>query len=91
MAVVSGSPRDSVILTLTHLGIFDRFDVILGADDYAHGKPAPDCFLKAAQLLKIEPQECLVFEDADLGIQAAEAAGMKWIRVDPRSGVLSSK
>jgi len=80
-AVVSGSPRDSVIKTLTHLGVIHRFPVILGAEDYALGKPAPDCFLNAARLLNVRPERCLVFEDADLGVQAARTAAMGWVRV----------
>lgn len=52
--------------------------------DVTHGKPAPDLFLLAARLLGVEPARCLVFEDADFGIQAAEAAGMKWVKVPSR-------
>jgi HAD superfamily hydrolase (TIGR01509 family) len=80
-AVVSGSPRESVEKTLRHLGLADKFAVILGAGDYEKGKPAPDCFLTAARALQTAPERCLVFEDADLGVQAASAAGMGYIRV----------
>jgi len=80
-AVVSGSPRQSVIKTLTALGIEHDFEVIIGAEDSARGKPHPDPFLRAAEQLKVAPAECLVFEDAELGIQAAQAAGMQWVRV----------
>ena len=50
--------------------------VLVTADDVEHGKPAPDCFLKAAEILGVSPQDCLVWEDAPAGIAAAEAAGM---------------
>ncbi|HEY2471824.1 MAG TPA: HAD family phosphatase [Terracidiphilus sp.] len=80
-AVVSGSRRNSVVGSLTALGLLDRFDVLVCAEDYKHGKPAPDCFLMAAQKLGIAPEQCLVFEDTELGIQAATAAGMKSVRV----------
>lgn len=80
-AVVSGSPRDSVQRTLLQLGLAELFETILGAEDYSHGKPAPDCFLSAALHLQVEPSRCLVFEDADLGVQGAQAAGMNWVRV----------
>lgn len=81
LAVVSGSPRDSVCKTLGHLGLLDRFETIVGAEDCVQGKPSPEGFLLAAQRLNVEPSRCLVFEDADFGIQAAESAGMKWVRV----------
>ena len=83
MAVVSGSPRESVLKTLEYLGIRDLFPVVVGAEDYPRGKPAPDPFLIAANLLNVPPSECLVFEDADLGIESAIAAGMKWVRIAP--------
>lgn len=81
LAVVSGSPRENIIKTLTALQILDRFEALVGAEDYSKGKPDPEPFLKAAELLKIAPEDCLVFEDADAGIAAAQAAGMQWVRV----------
>lgn len=80
-AVVSGSRRASVVGSLTALGLLDKFDVLVCAEDYKHGKPAPDCFLMAAEKLGIKPAHCLVFEDTELGIQAATAAGMKSVLV----------
>ncbi|HEX4155703.1 MAG TPA: HAD family phosphatase [Acidobacteriaceae bacterium] len=84
LAVVSGSPRLSIVRTLTTLHLLHCFDTIVGAEDYTHGKPSPEPFLIAAQKLNVPPADCLVFEDADLGIQAAEAAGMSWVRVPVR-------
>jgi HAD superfamily hydrolase (TIGR01509 family) len=81
LAVVSGSRRDSVVGSLTALGILDKFDTLVCAEDYVHGKPAPDAFLLGAKRLNVEPSKCLVFEDTDLGIQAATAAGMLSVRV----------
>ena len=81
LAVVSGSPRASVQSTLRTLGIEQRFAAIVGAEDVARGKPAPDPYLRAAELLQVKPEDCLVFEDAELGIEAAIAAGMQWVRV----------
>jgi HAD superfamily hydrolase (TIGR01509 family) len=80
-AVVSGSPRDSVIRTLETLQILDLFEVLVCAGEYPRGKPAPDPFLIAAETLGIPPADCLVFEDADLGIQAAAAAGMQSVKI----------
>jgi HAD superfamily hydrolase (TIGR01509 family) len=81
MAVVSGSRRDSVVGSLTFLGLLDKFDTLVCAEDYEHGKPAPDCFLLAAERLDVPAGACLVFEDTDLGIEAATAAGMAFVRV----------
>jgi len=80
-AVVSGGRRDSVIRTLTTIGLIDKFVTIVGSDDYTHSKPAPDGFLLAAERLGIAPADCLVFEDTDLGLAAAAAAGMASVRV----------
>jgi HAD superfamily hydrolase (TIGR01509 family) len=81
MAIVSGSTRESVEASLGVLGLLDRFDTLVCAGDYAHGKPNPEPFLLAAQRLGVKPQDCLVFEDAEPGIQAAAKAGMGWVKV----------
>jgi beta-phosphoglucomutase family hydrolase len=80
-AVVSGSRRNSVVSSLTALHLLDKFDTIVGAEDYQNSKPAPDAFLLAANRLGVAPEHCLVFEDTALGIQAATAAGMASVRV----------
>lgn len=80
-AIVSGSSRESVIRSLTAVGLLDRFETLVGSDDYERSKPAPDAFLLAAERLGVPPGECLVFEDTDLGIQAATSAGMKSVRI----------
>jgi HAD superfamily hydrolase (TIGR01509 family) len=80
-AVVSGGRRDSVVRSLTALHLLDKFDTIVGAEDYEHGKPAPDAFLIAADRLGVPAKNCLVFEDTALGIDAATAAGMASVRV----------
>ena len=80
-AVVSGSPRDAVEATLVALGILDRFDTLVCAGDYARGKPDPEPFLMAAERLGVPPGDCLVFEDAALGIESATRAGMASVKV----------
>jgi HAD superfamily hydrolase (TIGR01509 family) len=80
-AVVSGSRRASVIGSLTVLGLLDKFDTIVAAEDYKNAKPAPDPFLLAAERIGIPPKDCLVFEDTGLGIQSATAAGMASVLV----------
>jgi len=82
LAVVSGSARRSVEKTLSVVGIADLPELLVCAGETPRGKPHPDPFLAAAAQLGVAPERCLVFEDGDFGVQAAEAAGMKWIRID---------
>ena len=81
MAVASGGHRRIVLKTLQALGIADLFQVVVTAEDYRRGKPAPDPFLEAALRLGVAPEHCLVFEDTATGIAAATAAGMKSVLV----------
>jgi beta-phosphoglucomutase family hydrolase len=81
LAVVSGSTRDSVTASLETLEILDRFDTLVCAGDYRKSKPDPEPFLIAAERLRIAPAACLVFEDTDMGIQAATAAGMASVKI----------
>src|SRR5579875_918864 len=81
MAIVSGSPRLTILKTLEALKMSDCFQAIVAAEDYTRGKPDPEPFLTAAKLLNTEPKDCLVFEDAEAGIQSAIAAGMQYVRV----------
>jgi HAD superfamily hydrolase (TIGR01509 family) len=80
-AVVSGSTRESVERSLSALRILDLFDTLVCAGDYRRGKPDPEPFLLAAARLGVNPGDCLVFEDAEVGIRAATAAGMASIRI----------
>ncbi len=76
MAVVSGGRRETVTLTLESLGIRPFFTTILTADDPIPPKPAPDLFIEAARRIEVAPELCHVFEDGDLGLEAARRAGM---------------
>jgi HAD superfamily hydrolase (TIGR01509 family) len=82
-AVVSGSTRESVTASLVSLNLLDRFDALVCAGDYTKSKPDPEAFLLAAARLGVAPEACLVFEDTEMGIQAARAAGMASVRVPP--------
>jgi len=84
VAIASGGTRDVVRSTLEKTGLAPLFPVVVTADDVQHGKPAPDMFLMAARLMGVAPADCLVFEDGQPGIKAAEAAGMKWVLVPSR-------
>ncbi len=81
LAVVSGSTRDSVTASLEALKILDRFETLVCAGDYRRSKPDPEPFLVAAARLGVAPENCLVFEDTDMGIQAATAAGMASVKI----------
>ena len=84
VAIASGGPREIVTRSLELSGLAPLFKVVVSADDVVHGKPSPDMFLLAAKQMGVPPEECLVFEDAEPGMRAAEAAGMKWVRVPSR-------
>lgn len=83
MAVATGGTRAIVARTLAAVGLLDQFRAIVTADDVIHGKPAPDIFIESARRLDLSPGECLVFEDADLGVQAATDAGCRVIDIRP--------
>jgi HAD superfamily hydrolase (TIGR01509 family) len=80
-AVVSGSTRESVTASLRTLGLLDKFETLVCAGDYQRSKPDPEAFLMAAARLGIAPEDCLVFEDTEMGIAAATAAGMASVKV----------
>lgn len=82
-AVVSGSTRESVTASLVSLNLLDRFDALVCAGEYRKSKPDPEAFLLAAARLGVGAEACLVFEDTEMGIQAARAAGMASVKVPP--------
>jgi len=81
MAVASGGHRHMVEMTLRQIGILDWFPVIVAAEDTDRHKPEPDVFLEAARRLGATPGQCTVYEDTDLGVEAARRAGMRWVDV----------
>lgn len=91
VAIASGGPRVVVRRSLELAGLAAMFRVVVSADDVAHGKPAPDMFLLAAKSMGVTAASCLVFEDAEPGMRAAEAAGMKWVRVPSRRNTTAAK
>ena len=86
VSIASGGPRVIVrgMLELTGLAPLFPYDRVITPEDVEHGKPAPDMFLLAAKRMGVPPERCLVFEDAEPGMRAADAAGMKWVRVPSR-------
>jgi HAD superfamily hydrolase (TIGR01509 family) len=81
LAVASGSERPVVEAVLSLKGIGRFFSITVTSWDVRHGKPAPDIFLRAAELLEVTPGECWVIEDSKPGIAAAQAAGMAVIAI----------
>ncbi len=79
IAVATGGPRTNVDFVMKHTGFAKYFDVIVDDSMISRGKPSPEIFLKVATLLDVKPANCLVFEDAVHGIDAAISAGMKVI------------
>jgi len=81
LALASGSEREIVeaVLRLANLGRF--FSAVVTDTEVPHGKPAPDIFLRAAQLLGLAPRNCCVIEDSKPGVAAGLAAGMRVIAI----------
>lgn len=76
MSIGTGGKREIAMLTIKMMGLDKYIDILVAADDVINHKPAPDTFLECARLMGIEPSLCQVFEDGEMGLKAAEAAGM---------------
>ena len=81
LAVASNGRLANVQASLRVTGLLALFDLIVSAEDVAHGKPAPDVFLEAARQMGVPPRDCVVLEDSDEGLRAARAAGMRAVDV----------
>lgn len=81
MAVGTGASTTEATTALKLCGLDKYLNAIVGADQVSNPKPAPDIFLRCAELLEVTPSNCVVFEDSKLGLQAAQNAGMKAIDV----------
>jgi len=81
LALVSSTPHGNIDLILGSLGADAAFDVIVGEEDVTRGKPDPEGFLLAARRLGVPPEECVVIEDAPVGVEAAKRGGMRCVGV----------
>ena len=81
-AIVSGSPHDDVVAAARLCGIEDCLAFALGAGEYRAGKPDPSGYLRAAELLGVNPADCVVVEDSEVGVASGVAAGMKVVAID---------
>ena len=81
-AIVSTARRENLMAALKCIGAEDLFDVILCGEMVEKGKPNPEIYLKALELLQVDTNEALCFEDTEIGIEAAKAAGVPVIKID---------
>ena len=83
MAIASGGTRVLVARTLEIIGIGDWFRAVLSSEDTTRHKPEPDVFLEAARRIGVPPSDCVVYEDTDIGLEAARRANIRGIDVRP--------
>lgn len=76
MSIGTGGKKEIARLTIQMMGLDKYIDILVAADDVVNHKPAPDTFLKCAELMGVAPELCQVFEDGDMGLKASDAAGM---------------
>ena len=81
LALASSAPIENIRLVTESLGINDSFHAIVSGHDVTEGKPSPQGFLLAAEKLGIEPERCVVIEDATAGVAASKRAGMQCVAV----------
>ena len=93
LAIVSSTPKENIELITETLGIKKYFSLFINGDDVKEGKPSPQGFLLAAKKLGVEPKNCVVIEDAVVGVRAAKRAGMYCIAIAntyPREDILEA-
>ena len=82
MSIGTGSTRNGAKKTLEVIEMSHYFDFVITSNDITNPKPHPETFLKCAELMKVQPKDCIVFEDGILGIEAAKEAGMMVVDVN---------
>lgn len=80
--IASTAAKKNLYGVLKYFNLDSYFDIIISGDDVSKGKPCPEVYIKALDLLDCEPEEALVFEDSEVGCEAAEAAGIQYIRIN---------
>ena len=81
LAVATAGDRHNIAFVLEHLQLAQRPHAIVGGDEGIAGKPEPDLFLEAARRVQVPATDCIVFEDAPFGIEAAKRAGMRAVAI----------
>jgi len=82
-AIASTAQRNNLLNVLNHLGITDIFDLIIAGDAVKEGKPSPEIYLTSMKMLNVFPEDTLIFEDSNVGIQAAQASKANYIIITP--------
>lgn len=82
IGIVSGGSRSTLQITLEVIDVLGKFEAMVCAGDTSQGKPSPAPFLLCAEQLGVAPEDCIVLEDGDPGVQGAIRAGMGWVRID---------
>jgi len=83
MAIATGSTTESASTSLQAIGVLHWFDAVISSTESGMAKPAPDVFLAAARSIGVPARACVAFEDGDLGLKAARAAGMTAVDIRP--------
>ena len=84
--IAIGSSSKNTPIILKQIGLDGYFDAVSDGNNITHSKPDPEVFLKAAEMLNIPPEDCMIVEDADAGIEAGKRAGMKTLAVQGAKG-----
>lgn len=80
-ALASTARRKNLMNVLSYLNLTDSFDLILAGEDVQNGKPSPDIYLKVMSVLQVPPQDTLIFEDSEVGFEAAQSAGVQCVKI----------
>lgn len=80
-AIASTARKENLMNVVNYLNIADSFDMILAGIDVKQGKPSPEIYIKAMESLNSKPEETLIFEDSEVGLQAAKASKAEYIKI----------
>lgn len=83
-AIASTARKENLMNAVSYLGIAEHFDLIYAGVDVKQGKPSPEIYLKSMNALGVSPDETLIFEDSQVGIEAAKASGAHFMIVNQR-------
>ena len=84
--IAIGSSSKNTPIILKQIGLDNYFDAVSDGNNITHSKPNPEVFLKAAEMLGVAPEDCMIVEDAEAGIEAGKRAGMKTLAVQGANG-----